>query len=77
MMNGHSQITVSDTGIGIPHDELDHIFDKFYQVDMGSRREFGGSGLGLAVCKGIIEQHGGSIRVESEVGKGSKFIILL
>ncbi|MCD4845520.1 MAG: sensor histidine kinase [Methanosarcinales archaeon] len=77
MMNGHPQITVSDTGIGIPHDELDHIFDKFYQVDMGSRREFGGSGLGLAVCKGIIEQHGGSIRVESEVGKGSKFIILL
>ena len=77
MINGHPQITVSDTGIGIPHDELDHIFDKFYQVDMGSRREFGGSGLGLAVCKGIIEQHGGSIRVESEVGKGSKFIILL
>jgi len=77
MVNRHPQITVSDTGIGIPHDELEFIFDKFYQVDGGSSREFGGSGLGLAVCKGIIEQHGGSIRVESEIGKGSRFIIEL
>jgi signal transduction histidine kinase len=75
MVNGHPQVTVSDTGIGIPHDELEFIFDKFYQVDGGSNREFGGSGLGLAVCKGIIEQHGGSIRVESEIGKGSRFIV--
>jgi len=77
MVNGHPQIRVSDTGIGIPPEELDRIFDKFHQVDEGSTRQFGGSGLGLAICKGIIEQHGGSIRAESEVTKGSTFIIEL
>ena len=77
MVDGHPEVRVSDTGIGIPPEELDMIFDKFHQVDSGLTREVGGTGLGLAICKGIIEGHGGSIRVESEVGKGSVFVILL
>lgn len=77
MVDGHPEIRVSDTGIGIPPDELDRIFDKFHQVDSRLTREVGGTGLGLAICKGIIEGHGGSIRAESEVGKGSTFVIVL
>ena len=77
MVNGHPEIRVSDTGIGIPPEELDMIFDKFHQVDSGLTREVGGTGLGLAICKGIIEGHGGSIMAESEVGRGSTFVIVL
>ncbi len=77
VVDRHPEIRVSDTGIGIPPDELDRIFDKFHQVDSGLTREVGGSGLGLAICKGIIEGHGGSIRAESEVGKGSTFVVVL
>ena len=77
MMAGHPEIRVSDTGIGIPPEELDRIFDKFHQVDSGLTREAGGTGLGLAICRGIIEGHGGSIRAESEVGHGSAFVIVL
>ncbi len=77
MVDGHPEIRVSDTGIGIPPEELDLIFDKFHQVDSGLTREVGGSGLGLAISKGIVEGHGGSIRAESEVGKGSTFVIML
>ncbi len=72
---GHPEIRVSDTGIGIPSEELDRIFDKFHQVDSGLTREVGGTGLGLAICRGIVEGHGGSIRAESEVGHGSTFVI--
>jgi len=77
MVDGHPEIKVIDTGIGIPAEELDQIFDKFHQVDSGLTREVGGSGLGLAICKGIIEGHGGTIRAESEFGKGSTFVIVL
>ncbi len=77
IVDGHPEIRVSDTGIGIPPEELDLIFDKFHQVDCGLTREVGGTGLGLAICKGIIEEHGGSIRAESEVGRGSAFVIVL
>jgi len=76
-VDGHPEIRVSDTGIGIPPEELNRIFDKFHQVDSGLTREVGGTGLGLAICKGIIEGHGGSIRAESEVGRGSTFVIVL
>ena len=62
------EVKVSDTGIGIPPEELDKVFDKFYQVDSTLTREEGGTGLGLAICKGIIKRYGGSIRAESEVG---------
>ncbi|HDN65524.1 MAG TPA: HAMP domain-containing histidine kinase, partial [Methanosarcinales archaeon] len=77
MVAGHPEIRVSDTGIGIPPEELDRIFDKFHQVDSGLTREAGGTGLGLAICRGIIKGHGGSIIAESEVGRGSTFVIVL
>ncbi|MBN1503671.1 MAG: GAF domain-containing protein [Candidatus Eisenbacteria bacterium] len=68
------KLIVQDTGVGIPGAEVDKIFDRFYQVDGSAAREYGGAGLGLAICKSIMEWHGGTIEVESEEGKGSKFI---
>ncbi len=70
-------IEVEDTGIGIPQPELTRIFDSFYQVDGSSTREYGGTGLGLAIARGITQAHGGAIEVESEVGKGSIFRVIL
>ncbi|NWF70184.1 MAG: HAMP domain-containing histidine kinase [Chloroflexi bacterium] len=70
-------ITVRDTGIGIAPDDLERIFDRFYQVDSARTHTGGGAGLGLAIAKWIAEAHGGSIRAESEVGKGTTFIITL
>ncbi len=71
------QLWVQDTGIGIPESERDRIFDRFYQVDASERRAYRGAGLGLTICKHIVERHGGRIWVESEVGKGSTFYIEL
>lgn len=65
--------SVRDTGIGIPPEQLEKIFGKFVQVDSTSRRKYGGTGLGLALSKQIVEILGGSIWVESQVGKGSTF----
>ncbi len=70
-------LTVSDSGIGIPEDQLDRIFERFYQVDQSLVRRFGGTGLGLALCKSIVEVHGGRITVESAVGEGSTFTVRL
>ncbi|CAG0975921.1 two-component system, OmpR family, sensor histidine kinase VicK [Methanosarcinales archaeon] len=69
------EVQVKDDGVGIPPDKIDKIFDKFYQVDNNSTRSYGGAGLGLAVIKAIIEDHGGSIRAESSPSKGSVFIL--
>ncbi|MBI4523656.1 MAG: HAMP domain-containing protein [Deltaproteobacteria bacterium] len=64
---------VSDTGIGIPPDQIEHVFREFRQVDATITREFGGTGLGLSITKKFVEMHGGRIWVESELGKGSTF----
>jgi len=71
------QISVRDNGRGIPVDVLTKIFRRFYQVDTSTTREKGGSGLGLSICKGIIEAHGSEIHVESELGRGSTFSFTL
>ena len=71
------QIIVEDTGIGIPRDETEHIFQKFYRVDNSDTREIGGTGLGLALVKQRVELMGGKIWVESEQGKGSRFIVMV
>ncbi len=75
--NTHARISVIDNGIGISKSKLDKIFVKFYQIDTSSTREHGGTGLGLSVCKGIIENHGGKIWAESEVNNGTQIHILL
>ncbi len=68
-------LAVRDGGIGIPPEHLPHIFERFYQVDGSTTRRFGGMGIGLALVWEIMEAHRGSVRVESEVGKGSTFIL--
>ena len=68
-------VSISDTGIGIPPEHLPHIFERFYRVDKARARADGGIGLGLAIAKIIAESHKGKIDVESEVGKGTTFII--
>ncbi|TLX95835.1 MAG: PAS domain-containing sensor histidine kinase [Thaumarchaeota archaeon] len=64
---------VKDNGIGIPKDKQSHLFTQFYQLDTSATRKHGGSGLGLSICKGIVEALGGEIWVESDTGKGSDF----
>jgi PAS domain S-box-containing protein len=70
-------LEVSDTGVGIPADQLERIFERFYQVDGSIKRRYGGVGLGLALVKEITETYGGRVTVKSQVGKGSTFIVAL
>jgi signal transduction histidine kinase/CheY-like chemotaxis protein len=71
------QLTVQDSGEGIAADKLPYIFDKFTQADGSVSRRFGGTGLGLAITQKLVEMHGGEIRVESEVGRGTTFFVTL
>ncbi|WP_407355616.1 PAS domain S-box protein [Methanolobus sp. WCC5] len=68
---GVLHLTVEDNGIGIPADKIPNLFERFYQVDSSVKRRYGGTGLGLYICKKIVEDHNGHIRVTSEEGKGT------
>jgi signal transduction histidine kinase len=70
-------VRVSDTGVGIPKEDLPNLFDRFYRVDKDRSRTTGGSGLGLAISKQIVEMHGGQLSVTSEVDTGSTFDVRL
>lgn len=74
---GFVKIQVCDTGIGIPEQDIPRLFERFYRVDKARSRQEGGTGLGLSIVKHIIKSLGGQIKVESKVGRGSKFIFLL
>jgi len=67
------EVSVRDTGIGIPVSQQGRIFDRFHQADASSRRRFSGVGLGLTIVKGILDAHGAELQVESVPGKGSCF----
>jgi signal transduction histidine kinase len=70
-------LSVSDQGIGIPAHDLPHIFERFYRAANVDDRRFAGMGLGLFICRGIVEQHGGRISVTSRAGQGSTFQVEL
>ncbi len=71
------QIVIEDHGMGIPPDKLGRVFERFYRVEEGGAEHVGGSGLGLAIVKSVVELHGGTIRVESELNQGSRFMLEL
>ena len=71
----HPSLTVEDSGIGIPEESLDRVFERFYRVDKSRSRETGGTGLGLAIVKHIAQLHGAQIGLESELGKGTKVTV--
>ena len=77
MTENQIQLWVQDTGIGISAEDIPFIFDRFYRVDRARSRSEGGVGLGLAISRWIAEIHNGSIQVESELGQGSVFYLLL
>jgi signal transduction histidine kinase/class 3 adenylate cyclase len=76
-LDGMVEVTVADTGIGISPDKFGDIFKSFEQVDASVSREYGGTGLGLSITKQLVELHGGTIRVESELSQGSRFLFTL
>src|SRR3954447_2307789 len=75
--DGKVRLSVEDTGIGIPSGELKRIFERFYRVDKARSRPAGGAGLGLPIVKELIDRMGGTVSVESQLGRGSKFIVTL
>jgi two-component system, OmpR family, phosphate regulon sensor histidine kinase PhoR len=75
--DGQALVSVADSGVGIPSRDLPRIFERFYRVDRARSRETGGTGLGLSIARHIVEQHGGVIEAESELGRGSVFRVRL
>jgi two-component system, OmpR family, phosphate regulon sensor histidine kinase PhoR len=76
-VDGETRLEVADTGIGIPSRDLTRIFERFYRVDRARSRDTGGTGLGLSIVRHVAENHGGSVRVESELGRGTTFQVSL
>jgi two-component system phosphate regulon sensor histidine kinase PhoR len=76
-VDGKARITIADSGIGIPSEDLPRIFERFYRVDKARSREVGGTGLGLSIVKHVVEQMGGSVTVDSRLGEGSRFTIVV
>ena len=68
-------VDVSDSGIGIPQESIEHIYERFYRVDKSHSRQIGGTGLGLAITRSAILMHRGTITVESQEGKGTAFTV--
>jgi len=75
--NGECLIEVADEGLGIPSSERERIFEKFYRLDPQQTRGVGGSGLGLYICRELVERMNGRIEVDSEPGRGSRFTVAL
>ncbi len=75
--NSKYKICVKDTGVGIPAEDLEHLFERFYRVDKSRSTDAGGTGLGLSIAKEIIDAHGGSISIDSEYGNGTTVTIIL
>lgn len=73
----YALLTIADRGPGIPVESQPHIFECFYRVDKARSRQEGGRGLGLAICKTIVEAHGGTITFHGEVGQGTTFVVRL
>jgi two-component system phosphate regulon sensor histidine kinase PhoR len=71
--NGSVEVRVADTGVGIRPEHLPRLFERFYRADPARSREDGGTGIGLAIARSVVEAHGGHIRAESELGEGSVF----
>ncbi len=72
---GRPLLFVEDTGVGIPADSLARVFNRFYQVNRERSRQVRGTGLGLAIVKHLMRLHGGTVEVQSELGRGSKFTL--
>ncbi len=75
--NGNVVMTVADTGMGIPLEAQERIFERFYRVDRARSRDMGGTGLGLAIVKHAVESHGGKIELFSELGRGTRFTVTI
>jgi signal transduction histidine kinase len=75
--NGSALLTVTDTGQGIPTEDLPHIFERFYRVDKARSNIQGRTGLGLAICKAIVDAHSGTMEVSTQLGAGSVFNVKL
>ncbi|HMC04778.1 MAG TPA: ATP-binding protein, partial [Actinomycetota bacterium] len=75
--DGYARVEVADTGPGIPSKDLSRIFERFYRVDRARSRETGGTGLGLSIVRHVVEQHNGWVQVESELGRGSRFVLTM
>ena len=72
---GRPTLVVADTGVGIQADSIDKVFHRFYRVDKARSRDVGGTGLGLAIVKHLMRLHGGQVMLESELGRGSRFVL--